>query len=113
MTHRPPGRGSGDFNPDAGSDQDGLLPAASDQLQRCWSDWSSLLENSADAGVFDITGNLREITSSGASYPVMGGSFITVTEESATCGFDFYSVNNSFRLFDTGFRCCFDSDPTK
>ncbi len=47
----------------------------------------------------------------GAVYPLMGGGFETIDEEGATCDFDFFKVSTDFKLFDTGFRCCFDSNP--
>ncbi len=46
-------------------------------------------------------------------YPLLGGGFATAEAESATCDFEFFKVESSFKLFDTGFRCCFDSDPTR
>jgi hypothetical protein len=49
----------------------------------------------------------------GAVYPLLGGSYTTDSEAGATCSFDFYKVNGGFKLFDTGFRCCFDSNPTQ
>ena len=48
-----------------------------------------------------------------AVYPLLGGSYSTVEAESATCDFEFFKVEPSFKLFDTGFRCCFDADPTR
>jgi hypothetical protein len=47
----------------------------------------------------------------GATYPVVGGAFSTGSEDGATCDFTFYKVNATFKLYDTGFRCCYDSDP--
>ena len=75
-----------------------------------------------------MMGNLREITwnrsTSGSNncnpesnadgnclFTLMGGAFNTQTESGATCDFTFYTVDNQFKLFDAGFRCCFDSDP--
>jgi len=48
-----------------------------------------------------------------AVYPVLGGGYATISEDSATCDFEFFKVDSSFKLFDTGFRCCFDADPTR
>jgi hypothetical protein len=42
----------------------------------------------------------------------MGGGYVTVEEEGATCDFDFYKVNPAYKLFDAGFRCCFDANPS-
>ena len=107
---------------------DGLLPtgytggAASPTLTNCRSDWSGT------ADFFDILGNLREITwnrsSSGSNtcvpenpsdtnclFSLMGGAFNTQSEDGASCNFSFYTVNTNFKLFDVGFRCCFDSNP--
>jgi hypothetical protein len=47
------------------------------------------------------------------TYPLMGGSYATIGENGALCDFDFYKVTSGFKLYDTGFRCCFDSDPTQ
>jgi hypothetical protein len=103
-----------DFDPNAAGDQDGLLVTGSPKLANCWADWLNLQGNTAaNDQVFDITGNLREITKSGANtYPLMGGSFKTVDDNGATCGFSFYTVDQNFQLFDLGFRCCFATDPT-
>ncbi len=102
-----------DFSASAG-DQDGLLPTASSSLQNCWGDWSNLQGNTATTNkVFDITGNLREVVKQAVNdYRLMGGAFNTGSDQGATCGFTFYSVNQDFKFFDTGFRCCFTSDPT-
>jgi hypothetical protein len=102
-----------DFNAIVAGDQDGLLPTASSTLQNCWADWSALEGNSATTDeIFDITGNLREITESSVGvYPLMGGSYLTQTGEGASCSFSFYAVDQVFKHFDTGFRCCFSSDP--
>jgi hypothetical protein len=102
-----------DFSGSAG-DQDGLLPTASPLLGQCWADWSGLQGNvPANNKIFDITGNLREITKGAAAntYPVMGGAFTSAQENGATCQFSFYTVDQSFQLFDLGFRCCFSADP--
>jgi hypothetical protein len=103
-----------DFDAAAAGTQHGLLPTAASQLQNCWADWSGLNGNSAATNkLYDITGNLREITKSGANvYPALGGSFLTDTDAGATCSFAFYAVDQSFKLFDLGFRCCFSADPT-
>ncbi|MEZ4296188.1 MAG: MopE-related protein [Polyangiaceae bacterium] len=103
-----------DFNPNLAGDQDGLLPTASSLLQNCWSDWSNLQGNVAATNkLYDLTGNLREITKEGTTYKTMGGAFNTDSESGAACGFTFYAVSQSFKFFDTGFRCCFTSDPTQ
>ena len=65
----------------------------------------------ADDRIFDITGNLREIVRDGAVFRVVGGAFNTQAESGAHCDFDIYSVAQTFRFYDTGFRCCFTSDP--
>jgi hypothetical protein len=49
----------------------------------------------------------------GSVYPLVGGSYTTDSDAGATCTFEFYKVDGGFQLFDTGFRCCFDADPTK
>ncbi len=118
-----------DGNPSNGI-QDGLLPTAytgSFGLYNCWADWSGTSGNtSVDDNIRDIEGNLRELTYNTSVSPggcsltnpagtclfsLMGGAFNTQSEDGAACDFTFYTVDNKFKLFDTGFRCCFDSNP--
>lgn len=73
---------------------------------------SALLKGCSAGGIFDITGNLREITVNGAAFTLMGGAYSTSSESGATCDFDFYSVDQNFKFFDTGFRCCFTTNPS-
>jgi Putative metal-binding motif len=95
-----------DFDPATAGDQDGLLVTGSSTVKSCSADWG------AAGKLFDMTGNLREITKSAPkTYPLMGGGFKTVDDAGATCSFSFYTVNENFQLFDLGFRCCFTSDP--
>ncbi len=105
-----------DFDPVATGDQDGLLPTGSAKLQNCFGDWSLSIPSPVAPQankLFDITGNLREITKSSATvYNLMGGAFNSGSEAGATCDFTFYAVNKTFKFYDTGFRCCFDFDPT-
>ncbi|AKT39760.1 MopE-related protein [Chondromyces crocatus] len=96
-----------DTDPSLPGDQDALLVTGSPLLSNCWANWG------AGGNLFDITGNLREITKSGPNtYPLMGGAFNTAAENGATCSFRYYTVDEVFKLFDTGFRCCFSADPT-
>ncbi|HYC54269.1 MAG TPA: putative metal-binding motif-containing protein, partial [Candidatus Binatia bacterium] len=103
-----------DFSGAADGDQDGLLPTASASLQNCWADWSGLLGNTgSSAKISDVTGNVREITKEATNvYRLMGGGFSGDSEDGSECGFTFYGVDQFFKYFDTGFRCCFTSDPT-
>ncbi len=107
--------------------QDGLLPTASAALTNCWADWSGLQGNVAtNDNIRDILGNLREITynadispggcspsatDSSCLFTLMGGAFNTQAEAGASCDFDFFTVDDEFKLFDVGFRCCFDQKP--
>jgi len=104
-----------DFDSVTAGDQDGLLPTMSPLLKNCWGDWSGLNGNTvAHDKLFDMTGNLREIVKqANGQYKLMGGAFNTASVNGATCGFTFYSVATQFKFFDTGFRCCFDFDPTQ
>jgi Putative metal-binding motif len=104
-----------DFSPTDAGDQDGLLPAGSPLLQSCSADWSGLPGNSAQTGeIFDLTGNLRELTKlAPGAYALMGGSFLTQVENGAACGFSTFVVDQNFAYRDTGFRCCFTTDPTQ
>ncbi|UQA54940.1 MopE-related protein [Polyangium aurulentum] len=100
-----------DFDTANTGDQDGLLPTGSALLKNCWADWTGQTNNK----IFDITGNLREITKVAVAtkqYPLMGGAFNTQAEGGAANNFSFYTVDENFQFFDTGFRCCFASDPT-
>jgi hypothetical protein len=114
-----------DFDPGKGGNQDGLLPVASSGVSSCFANWTSFNTSGTGAnpagnvGLFDITGNLREITvidsTAGMSLPqkqyaLMGGAFNS-EEEGATCDFSFYTVDYQFQLFSVGFRCCFDQYP--
>jgi len=104
-----------DFNPGASGRQEGLLPSASPLLSQCAADWSATLGNAgAAASLSDITGNLREITKQGVNqYRLLGGSYPTESEDSARYDFTSYLVDQNFKLYDTGFRCCFNQDPTQ
>ncbi len=111
-----------DGNP-ANGITNGLLPTASGSLQNCWADWAGTTGNgAANNNIRDVTGNLWEIvreSGSGCSsptntcvYKLMGGGFNTAAEAGAECNFTFFSVDKDFKLFDAGFRCCFDQNPT-
>ena len=117
-----------DFNGNLAGDQDGLLPTGA--RTSCRSMWGSA------GSLYDVTGNLRELTcapvynnttkvwdnvdctaAATQSFVLMGGAFNTqeptvFTGEGAKCTFTFYNVDQSFKLYDVGFRCCFDADPT-
>lgn len=96
-------------------DQDGLLVSGSAMLQNCNADWSSLLGNTTEnSKIFDITGNLREISKTVTNtYTLLGGSLLTQVENGAACTFTTFVVDQNFQLFDTGFRCCYNADPTQ
>ncbi len=107
-----------DYDQTSGGDQDGLLPTHSSCgiqpcLLNCYADWGGTTGNPAVAGIYDITGNLREITNNGGTYVLMGGSFLSGSEYGASCDNDFYAVDDELQAFDTGFRCCFNADPTQ
>jgi hypothetical protein len=101
---------------------DSLLVTGSALLKNCASDWYNHNGNASGADkIWDITGNLREITAYDPDpkpappmanvYKLMGGAYNTESEAGAACGFDFYTVDQTFQFLDTGFRCCFDADP--
>ncbi len=46
-----------------------------------------------------------------APCPLMGGSFVTPSDDGAVCDYEFFEASPDLRLFDAGFRCCFDEDP--
>jgi len=107
-------QGSFDTAPGTAGDQDGMLATGSAALQSCWADWSSLQGNTAATNkIFDVTGNLRELTkTSPGVYTLLGGSNLTQVEAGAACLFTTFQANQNFAYPDTGFRCCFTSDPT-
>ncbi len=93
-----------------GSSNVTATPAA--LANECAADWSGAFTQTTDQ-IFDITGNLRELTKIAThSYAVLGGGFTNDSEDAASCAFTFYSVDQTFAARDTGFRCCFDADPT-
>ncbi|HRI70112.1 MAG TPA: hypothetical protein PK156_38040, partial [Polyangium sp.] len=109
-----------DFNSMITGDQDGVLPTGYTGtmlpfLQNCWADWTGLQGNTTtDGKIFDITGNLREITrtiGTPNTYRLMGGGNPS-DQSGATCNFTFYTTTDTaFQLYDLGFRCCFTTDP--
>jgi len=103
-----------DFDTVKLGDQDGLLVTGSGLLSKCFSDWSNLQGNTTSKDkIYDITGNLREITKITTNqYNLLGGAFDSQEENGASCQFTFYTVDQSFQFYDTGFRCCFSADPT-
>ena len=103
-----------DFDKVKAGDQDGLLVTGSPLLSSCFGDWSALQGNSAaNDKIYDITGNLREITKISANtYNLLGGAFDSQDENGSSCQFTFYTVDQNFKFYDTGFRCCFSADPT-
>ena len=103
-----------DYDIATAGDQDGVLVTASASLKNCYADWTALLGNgSVNGKAFDITGNLREITKVTTNqYDLMGGSYLNQVEAGAACGFTAFATDQNFASSDTGFRCCFSSDPT-
>jgi Putative metal-binding motif len=103
-----------DSDPAKAGDQDALLPTGSPLLAGCYVDMSGIFSNTpATNKIFDMTGNLREIVTIGTNqYNLMGGAFDAQSEAGATCDFTFYAVDDKFKFFDTGFRCCFSQDPS-
>ncbi|MBK7864056.1 MAG: hypothetical protein IPJ65_36740 [Archangiaceae bacterium] len=96
--------------------QGSVLPTASGNLKGCYADWSGVLGNVAGVTdhVFDMTGNVRELTKAATNqYVLMGGSYLTASEGGASCNNTFYNVDQAFSFSDTGFRCCFSADPTQ
>jgi hypothetical protein len=83
-------------------------------LSKCFADWSAIQSNSvANDKIYDITGNLREITKASANtYNLLGGAFDSQDETGSSCQFTFYTVDQTFKFYDAGFRCCFSADPT-
>jgi hypothetical protein len=116
-----------DYDPTTAGVQNGLLPTAyagGNSLgtpainSSCYADWTAA-NSDPNAKIYDITGNLREITTcdvqacnfDATSYPLMGGAYNSPDESGEQCTFTFYTVDSTFELFDQGFRCCFDANP--
>jgi hypothetical protein len=76
-----------DFDASLTGDQNGLLVTGSPSLKNCYADWTAFLSNGATNGkIFDVTGNLREITKSATNtYPLLGGTYETLDESGASC----------------------------
>jgi hypothetical protein len=104
---------SHDSDSTAAGDQDDPLATGSPALLECWADWSGLQGNSsATDKVFDITGNLREITRQAASdYRLMGGAFDSGVDAGSACAVTTFQTGSTFQSSATGFRCCYTSDP--
>lgn len=100
-----------DFDTAASGTQEKLLPTNSTRLSQCAADWSATLGNTgAAAALSDITGNLREIVHvAPGQYAALGGSYPTQSENSARADFTAFAASRA--LYDTGFRCCFTSNP--
>jgi hypothetical protein len=98
----------------APGDQDAVLVAGSGSLANCWADWSALQGNTAATNrIFDLTGNLREITKTAANvYTLVGGSFLSDDEDAGVCDVGYWLVDQDHLSRETGFRCCFNQDPT-
>jgi hypothetical protein len=62
----------------------------------------------AGGNVFDLSGNAKEITArrTSGAIPLRGGSY-TNEGFGASCDFDWTVVSATYRLENTGFRCCF------
>ncbi|WP_053237459.1 MopE-related protein [Sandaracinus amylolyticus] len=95
-----------DSNTSLAGDQDALATTGSPTFSSCYTDWA------AAGRVYDMSGNVREWTSTSAGtsggvplYQVRGGSYQSI-EEGRTCDFDFTVAQRTFRAPTTGFRCC-------
>jgi hypothetical protein len=98
----------------AAGDQDAVLVTGSGALQSCWADWSGLQGNTAATNrILDLTGNLREITKTATNvYTLIGGSFLSDDEDAGICDIGYWLVDQDHLSRETGFRCCFNQDPT-
>ncbi|MEW5855306.1 MAG: MopE-related protein [Myxococcota bacterium] len=94
-------------------DQNVLQETASPVLANCWADWANLQGNNAATNkIYDITGNLREITKGSSDYMLGGASFVADSDQGGACAFSAYRSSETYSLYDVGFRCCFTTDPT-
>jgi formylglycine-generating enzyme required for sulfatase activity len=84
----------------APGDQDAI--AATGAFPMCGTQWTG-------GRVFDLSGNVKEWTSTAVStgvYQQRGGAYTTL-EEGRACDFDFTVASGDFAHPNTGFRCCF------
>ena len=84
----------------APGDQDAI--AATGAFPMCGTQW-------AGGRIFDLSGNVKEWTSTAVSagvYQQRGGAYTTL-EEGRACDFDFTVASGDFAHPNTGFRCCF------
>jgi hypothetical protein len=101
-----------DANNAQSGDQDGLLTTNDPDLLNCWADWSGLQGNTSNDKIFDLTGNVRELTVNAVGdYRLMGGAYDHRIDSGATCSYNLLRVDAAYKHQDTGFRCCFSADP--
>ena len=88
-------------------DSDSSLPGDQDAVAStgaypmCGANWTG-------GPVYDLSGNVREWTSTAAGtniYEARGGTYNNV-EAGRACDFDFFVANRTFAFPNTGFRCC-------
>lgn len=94
--------------------QDALLPTGSSLLMECSANFTGVYGNTAaTAQVFDITGNLAELSLSATdTYAQMGGHYQTGAEAAASCEATSITGSGTYKSGLLGFRCCFTNDPT-
>jgi len=90
-----------------GANDDGLLPTGSNRTPNCSALWTGF---TGAAGVFDMSGNARELTDVrtgvAGAYPLRGGSY-TSPRGALSCSSNWTLVDNTFFFPNTGFRCCY------
>jgi hypothetical protein len=103
-----------------GTSSPDLLSTGNGALAACYANFGT------GARVYDITGNVREIVwdevesavgcipeapeDTGCVFRAMGGTYQSL-EAAGRCDDTFVAVESGFKLYNAGFRCCFDSDP--
>jgi hypothetical protein len=93
-----------DLDPLAGPPDDDLL-LTTGSLPACYANWN------AAGSIFDLSGNLGELTIVSATVnDVMGGSYRD-TPAGMNCSFSFVQVDATFSGPATGFRCCSSTPP--
>ena len=112
-TYQPNTCNGNDYDPDCtGSDDDILLATATPMGCPTKPATSACFKDLGGGKVFDMSGNLREWTSSipaAGLRRIRGGAFDNVGD-ALSCTFNFWAETESSDYYNLGFRCCADTN---